>query len=117
LVTSRRGASMFGCLFSLLIVGAICYFGIGVGQKYWRFYQFQDDIRQEVRFAAHTDNDAILRHLRASADTLGLPDDARQIVIHRSDKAISVEAEYDERITVPGYGRDVHFHPHAEGPL
>ncbi len=102
---------------TLVVVVAICYFGIGVAQKYWHFYQFQDDMRQEVRFASHRTNDAILVHLRASADSLGLPDDARQIAIRRSERAISIESDYDERITLPGYARDVHFHPHAEGEL
>ena len=52
LVNQRRGASALGCLFSLLIVGALVYFGLNVGRVYWRFYQFQDDMRQEVRFAS-----------------------------------------------------------------
>jgi hypothetical protein len=102
---------------TLIVVVAICYFGIGVAQKYWNFYQYQDDMRQEARFASHFTNDAILVHLRASADSLGLPDDARQIAVRRSDHAITIDAEYDERIEVPGYKRDVHFHPHAEGTL
>jgi hypothetical protein len=117
LVKSRSGASSLGCLFTLLVVAALVYFGINVGEAYWRFYQFQDDMRQEVRFAAHTENDAILRHLRASADSLGLPEDARAIALRRDEHLITIESVYDERIEFPGYARDVHFHPHAEGPL
>jgi hypothetical protein len=117
LVKSRGGAGSLGCLFTLLIVAALVYFGINVGEGYWRFYQFQDDMRQEVRFAAHTQNDLILSRLRASADSLGLPDDAHAISLHRTEHLITIEAAYDERIELPGYARDVHFHPHAEGPL
>ena len=102
---------------TLLVVVAVGYFGIGVAEKYWHFYQFQDEMRVSVRFASHQTNDQILTHLRASADSLGLPDDAHRIAIRRSDKAIAIEAEYDERIELPGYVRDVHFHPHAEGEL
>jgi hypothetical protein len=117
LVTTRRGASSLGCLVTLLVVAAVLYFGTNVGEAYWRYYQFQDDMRQEVRFAAHTQNEVILSRLRASADSLGLPDDARLIALRRSEKAISVESEYDERIELPGFARNVHFHAHAEGPL
>ena len=64
----RRGASTLGCLFYLLIAVAVAYFGVNVGRAYWRFYQYQDDIRQEVRFARQRTNDQILNHLRASAE-------------------------------------------------
>jgi hypothetical protein len=117
LVTRRVGASSMGCLFTLLVVAVIVYFGVNIGEVYWRAYQFEDDMQQEVKFAAHSTNDVILTHLRASADTLGLPDDAQHISIHRTAKSISLEAEYDERIELPMYVREQHFHPHAEGPL
>ena len=58
MVTSRKGASSLGCLFMAVIIGCAVYVGIGFGGKYWAFYQFQDDMRQQVRFAAHSTNDA-----------------------------------------------------------
>ncbi len=116
-MNARRGASSLGCLFWLMIVVAVIYFGINVGEIYWRYYEYQDDMKQEVRFAANSTNDKILSRLRARADSLGLPDDARNIALRRTQKMISIEAEYYERIELPGYARDVLFHPHAEGPL
>jgi len=59
MVSLRRGTSSLGCLFSLLVLAAIVYFGVNVGEVYFRFYQFQDAMRQEVRFAAHN-NDALI---------------------------------------------------------
>jgi hypothetical protein len=115
LVNQRRGASTLGCLFSLFIVAAIVYFGVNIGQVYWRFYQYQDDMRQEVRFASQRTNDQILAHLRASADSLGLPEAAGKVSIRRTDRSIAVESDYYENIEVPMYVREVHFHPHAEG--
>lgn len=106
-----------GCLFTLLIVAAVVYFGINIGEVYWRAYQFEDDMRQEVRFASRNANDAILFHLRAMADSLGLPDDAHSISIRRTQRSISIEAEYDERIELPMTVRELHFHPRADGPL
>jgi hypothetical protein len=116
-VRTRRGASSLGCLFTLLIVAVVIYFGINIGEKYWRFYEFQDDMKQEARFAASTTNDKILARLRARADSLDLPDDARDIAVRRTKNSITIEAEYYERIELPMYARDVLFHPHAEGPL
>jgi hypothetical protein len=117
LVIARRGLSSMGCLFSLAIAGALMYVGVKVGEVYWRYYEYQDDINQQVRFAAHTSNDQILVHLRAMADSLDLPEGAKEIQIRRTDAAIAIEVEYDDRIELPKYTRDVHFHPHAEGPL
>lgn len=102
-------------MFSLLIAAAVIYFGVNVGEIYWRFYQFQDAMKQEVRFASSSTNDRILLHLKAQADSLDLPDDAHDIGIKRTPKGISIEAEYYERIELPMYARDVLFHPHAEG--
>lgn len=117
MVSTRRGASSLGCLFSLFIVVAVIYFGVNIGEVYWRFYQFQDDMKQDVRFASSSSNEKIRAHLKARADTLDLPDDAHDIDIRRTPKGISIEAEYYERIELPMYARDVLFHPHAEGPL
>lgn len=116
-MTPRRGASSLGCLFTLLIVAVVVYFGVNIGEVYWRFYEFQDDMKQEVRFASSSTNDRILLRLKAQADSLDLPDDAHDISIRRTDKQISIEAEYYERLELPMFARDVLFHPHAEGPL
>jgi hypothetical protein len=117
LVARRRGASSMGCLFRLLIVAAVIYFGVNIGGAYWRFYQFQDDMRQIVAFAPHTSNEAVIAKLRASADSLNLPPEAGQISIRRNETMLGIEADYYEHVELPMYARDVHFHPHAEGPL
>jgi len=117
LVASRRGTSSMGCLFSLLIAAAVIYFGVNVGEAYWRFYEYQDDMRQIVAFAPHSSNDAMIAKLRASADSLNLPADASANSVRRSETTIGIEADYYEHVELPMYVRDIHFHPHAEGPL
>lgn len=113
----RRGASTLGCLFYLLIAVAAVYFGVNVGRAYWRFYQYQDDMRQEVRFARRRTNDQILTHLRASADSLELPEGAANIAIRRTQSSISIESDYYEIVEFPMYVREIHFNPKAEGPF
>jgi hypothetical protein len=117
LVTRARGASTLGCLFTLIVVGAIVYFGINIGRVYWRFYEYQDDLRTEVRFAGTHTNEQIAGHLKASADSLGLPEAAGKISIRRNDRSIAIEAEYYENVELPMYVKEIRFHPHAEGPL
>lgn len=115
MVSLRRGTSSLGCLFSLLVLAAIVYFGVNVGEVYFRFYQFQDAMRQEVRFAAHNNDGLILRHLRDQADSLGLPEAAGEVTLQRDGRHIEIESEYYEHIELPLFVREVRFNPHAEG--
>ena len=114
MVKSRRGVSSLGCLFMLLIVTAAVYFGINVAEVYWRFYEYQDDMRGLARFAANAPQDTILNRLRASADSLGLPRDAARVIVRRNDSRIILESDYYEHVELPGYVREIHFHPRAE---
>jgi hypothetical protein len=100
---------------TLLILAAIVYFGVNVGEVYMRFYQFQDAMRQEVRFAAHNSDAQILRRLQAEADSLGLPEGAGTISLQRDGRHIDLESDYYEHIELPGMVKEVHFNPRAEG--
>ena len=115
MVNPRRGSSSLGCLFSLLVLAAVIYFGVNVGEVYFRYYQYKDAMRQEVRFAAHNNDVIIVRHLRDQADSLGLPEAARNVLVQRDGRHIEVEAEYYEHIELPLTVRDVYLNPHAEG--
>ena len=113
----RAGRSTLGCLFSLLIVTAIVYFGVNVGEPYARFYRLQDAMHQEVRFARSRTDADIKRRLQAFADSVGLPAEAGQVSVKRGGNSISVWSEYDERVELPLFVRDFHFAPSAEGEL
>jgi hypothetical protein len=113
-VTPRRGASRLGCLFVILILVTIAYFGTNVAEVYIRYYKINDAIQQEARFAATRDDDAIRGRLSALADSLGLPEDATHITVRRSANRISIETSYAERVELPMMVRTIHFRPHAE---
>jgi hypothetical protein len=115
MVTLRRGSSSLGCLFTLLLLAAVGYFGVNVGEVYFRYFQYKDAMRQEVRFAAHNNDAVIVRHLREQADSLGLPDAARNVMVQRDGRHIEIEAEYYEHIELPLTVREVYLNPHAEG--
>ena len=115
MVRARWGASSLGCLFALLLLSAAGYFAINAGEVFFRFYQYQDAMRQEVRFASHNSDNTILRHLRDQADSLGLPEAAGEVTLQRDGRHIEIESEYYEHIELPLYVREVRFNPHAEG--
>ena len=115
MVTPRRGTGSLGCLVMLMLVAAVLYFGVGIGEHYFRFYQYQDSMRQEVKFSAHNSDALILRHLRERADSLGLPEAAGEVTLQREGRHIEMESEYYVHIELPLYVKEVRFNPHAEG--
>ena len=115
MVRSRRGLSSLGCLVMLLLFAAVIYFGINIGEHFFNFYQYQDAMRQEVKFAAHNSDAIILRHLREKADSLGLPEAAGEVSLQRDGRHIEVESEYYVHLELPLFVREQRFNPHAEG--
>ena len=111
---TRAGRMTLGCLFTLLIIVAIAYFGMNIGRVYLRYYRFQDAMAQQARFAAHTTDDLIIRRLRATADSLGLPDAAQRIYVRRVRNTIFIWADYIETVELPGFVRDIDFTAHVE---
>lgn len=114
MVTHGRGASTLGCLFSLLVVAAIAYFGVNIGAPYWRYYQFRDAFQQETRFAERKTDAQIVSTLRLKADSLALPPEAQRINVRRTPGDISIWAEYAETIAFPFVTKDVTFRPLAQ---
>jgi hypothetical protein len=111
---SRSGKSSYGCLVFILFVGATLYFGFNLGNVYWRAYQFQDAMTQESRFAARNGNEVIIAHLRAQADSLGLPEGAQKIQIRRKPSQIWIWSEYIETVELPWTLQEINFYPHVE---
>jgi len=87
---------------------------VNIGEVYLRFYRFEDAMRQEARFAGVNSDVVIRRRLRATADTLGIPEAAANVRVSRRGRRIAIESQYYEHIELPLYVREVHFSPHAE---
>jgi hypothetical protein len=108
-VRPRIGATKFGCLLYLLFVSALLYVGIPIGETYFRYQEYKDGMRQELRFRSNLPNDKIRMHLKLQADSLGLPPEAGDVTVHRQGNQISVESEYDETLNIFGIKKVVHF--------
>ena len=116
MVIARRGAGSLGCLFMLMIVAAVAYFGIPVGEALFRYYRFEDAMRQSARFA-RINSDAVIRNrLVAVADSLGLPAEARELDIRRMPgDQIAIASQYVEEFELPGTVRFHTFTVRVEG--
>jgi hypothetical protein len=117
MVKTRSGKTQVGCLLSILLVAAAVYFGVNVGNVLWDYYQFTDRMKQEVRFASSRSDAVIKRRLSAFADSLGLPEAARNVHVKRGNKLIAIWAEYYHVIELPGLVKEVRLNPQAQGPF
>lgn len=111
----RRGASTLGCLLPLLIAAVVIYLGKDFVQAWVHNYQFGDAMRQEVRFSTSSNDEQIMFHFRALADSLDLPRTAGFVRIsHTSDGAV-IWSDYDVTIHLPfNHEKTIHFHPSSE---
>src|SRR2546422_8677273 len=72
----RRGASSTGCLISLLVFVALLYYGVNIGEVYFRYYRLLDEMQSQARLAAALDDGTICRPPPAPAPDNGGPQDA-----------------------------------------
>jgi hypothetical protein len=115
---SRRGASGFGCLLSVVLFAAALYYGVNIGRVYLRYYQLVDNMRSQARLAPSLQDDVIYRRLNAQADSL-LPGKRPQFTITRggTPNRIVIETHYTDRVDLPLFKRTFVMHPRAEAPL
>lgn len=111
---TRSGRGQMGCLVMLLFVAAVGYFGLGIGQVYWNYFQYRDRMQQEARFASSRTDGVIKRRISLFADSLGLPEGAKQVRVRRTGKHIVIFAEYYENLVLPYYSKELLLSPHVE---
>ena len=65
LFVSRRGASSSGCLLSLLLLVAALYYGVNIGEVYFRYYRLLDETRYGESVSLPFFNHSFSLHPRA----------------------------------------------------
>ena len=111
----RAGKSGLGCLGSIMLIIAVVYFGARFIPPWIAYEQFRDEMKSNARFATTLPDSTIRMHLLAQVDTLGLPPEARKIIIkHRPGRppTITISADYFVKVNVPILGiKLLHFKP------
>jgi hypothetical protein len=118
---SSRGASSKGCLLSLLIFVAVLYYGVNIGEVFFRYYRLLDEMQTQARLAPGLDDGTIRRRIQSAVEEIGLPDSAanRRLVVQRyaSPRQIVIETRYSESVSLPFFNHSFSFHPRATQPL
>ena len=113
MVRTRRGASRVGCLVTLLVLGAACYYGFRIGKVKYNASSYQHVMEASLRVAETFTDKQIKDRILAEADSLGLPDEAKEITLVRTGRHIEVSAEYDVIVDLPFKKKTSHFTPSA----
>ena len=118
-MAGRRGGNSTGCLLSLLMLTVVAYYGVNVGELWVRYYRFIDEMDTQARLSAAIDNETIRRRLQVFADDIGLPDEAKTIVVRRTaaPREIRIESAYNERVDLPFLHHTFRFRPAVKHPL
>jgi hypothetical protein len=117
---ARRGASSVGCLVSLLLFVAALYYGVNIGEVFFRYYRLVDEMDSQARLASAIDNGTIRRRLEAAIQDIGLPTDATtNLDIRRNSdpRAIHIETTYTEHVHLPFFDHNFTLHPTATESL
>jgi hypothetical protein len=113
-----RGGSKLGCLIPLaLLVGAV-YYGINIGEPWFRYWQIRDRMDVAARHAGIRKDNEIIQLLQDDAVEIGLPEDARGFrIVRKSDPPIiEISMAYAERVDLPLFHRTFLFRPVASRP-
>lgn len=101
---NRRGKTRLGCLFTLLIVAAVAYYGVDIGAIYFDRWQLMQEMKAQAGFAPSIDDAAIQRRMFRKIDDLGLPNQARaSLRIRRTmrPREIIISTKYPITIVLP----------------
>ena len=115
-----RGASSTGCLISLLVFVAVLYYGVHIGEVFFRYYRLLDEMQSQARIAGALDDGTIRRRIQAAAQEIGVPDSAGDLVVvsrTASPREIRIQTHYSETVHLPLFTHTFNFSPKAAEPL
>jgi hypothetical protein len=115
----RRGGSTLGCLVSLLVFVAALYYGIHIGEVYWRYYQIVDEMKVNARVAPNLADDVIQRRLQAKVQEVFGDDVAMKFQIIRGGRSrtITIQTQYRDSVSLPFFKRSFELKPRVEEPI
>lgn len=115
---SEKGGAKLNLIVTLIILGAMAFYGVKVVPVYFANYQFQDAINSESRFAltgypkknASDVQDDIFK----KAQDLGISAKRDDIVVQMENGSVSIALDYSVPIDLVVYQFTLQFHPHAD---
>jgi hypothetical protein len=99
-IGNRRGKVKAGCVLTLALLGVGVYLTIANIRTYIDYWAMKDEMRVQAQFANNLDDQSIRRRLRAKADELQLPPEARRITIRRRTRPREIVISTQWQVTL-----------------
>ncbi len=116
----RRGAGKTGCLVSLLVFVGLLYYGVNIGEVWFRYYRLLDEMKVQARLSSALDDGTIRRRVAAAIQDIGVPQTAiTNLTVRRSSqpREIRIETRYAEGVDLPLFNHTFTFRPRVTQPL
>ncbi len=115
---NRRGVTRVGCLVWVLIGVVLAYSGVEAAEVYFPYWQLRDTMQSQAEFAPSITDDVIRRRILNRMDELDLPDAAaRNLVIRRRNRQITISTTYQATLELPFLTRFVTLSPEVRQTL
>ena len=118
---NRHGKGTLGCLVWVLVLIVVGYVGTQFGRPWFRYRQFQDEMKTVAEFAQTITDSAMRGRIMATADSLELPVAAKRNLRVRREtnpRRLVIESEYADTIRLPFIGEKIlTFKPQVQEAL
>jgi hypothetical protein len=117
---SERGGARARLVLTLLFIAAMIFIAVEIIPPYFAYYQFQDAIKSEAKFALtgypKKSLDDIREDIYKKAQELDIPasKDAIQLSIDSGNGRVDIALDYSVPIDLKVYQFTLEFHPHAD---
>jgi hypothetical protein len=98
-VVHERGEGRIGFIIALALAGAAVFVGVKIVPVRIAAYEFHDTLRQEARYAAVRDSDAVVaQRIMERAGDLEIPLERKNLEVRRSKTEVVIKARYEQPI-------------------
>jgi len=116
----ERGGARARLVLTLLFIAAMIFVAVEIIPPYFAYYQFQDAIKSEAKFALtgypKKSLDDIREDIYKKAQELDIPAsrDAIQLSVDSQNGRVDIGLDYSVPIDLKLYQFTLEFHPHAD---
>jgi hypothetical protein len=117
---NQRGKRRLGCLFTLLLLATVVYYGLEPANMLFKTWQLKEEMKVQAGFATSIDDAAIRRRLARKIESLELPTEARSnISIRRTlrPREIVISTEYEITYVLPFFPKVDTLNLEVRSPL
>ena len=106
IISRKRGASPFGCLLFIILLGVVAFVGFKLGEAYWEYFEVRQKTRDTLSWAVagQPKNEAdIAQKLIANVSEVGVELTLRNIKVRLTRDNLTLTVAWMRDVVFPGY--------------